>query len=545
MIHSKLLTFVLIAFSAFAIENSFAQSELAAEPFTVLVAGGGEYARCGPSRDYYQTDPLRHRQRLQVYMETKDGWLGIKPLSNSYCWIPADTVKLNESEQTGTIIEDRTVVWIGSHSERQSKHQWQVKLAEGELVTIIGQSNRQGPDGTQLWYRIVPPSGEYRWVHRDQVMIEDAVLVSDDETTTIDSTTIDAGSQPTMAMSDANLPAGEETLADAMKRDGLIAIFGFNRRQRTVDVAASPIASTSSSAAKSFAPTPVAGMVGSGLAAQPTRPNIGATIPAVPALNPIQQASFLQNSQQPTGWQGRPELDRSAPDRTTPLRGEPTALAAGISNSTIATPRPEASGHGSGNLTYPTDISAEQIAQVQSQVQGANLDQLVVILSGLMARGASAVETQPIIVAARNLASSSPALTEPANRLADRADQYAQLAMRRQATTLSRQRSVTGIPPTPTAMTGPQSILGAVQSRVPADVTVSGRLVPVYSVRADSPSYALTDTFGRTVAYVASSPGINLRTYINTNVTLSGRQMQHSGLDRPVVVANSAVQKAE
>ena len=70
----------------------------------------------------------------------------------------ADTVEMDSEGDSGTIIEDRTVAWIGTHLGRARTYRWQVQLAKGEPVTVIGKSEREGPDGPQLWYRIVPPS---------------------------------------------------------------------------------------------------------------------------------------------------------------------------------------------------------------------------------------------------------------------------------------------------------------------------------------------------------------------------------------------------
>ncbi len=42
---------------------------------------------------------------------------------------------------------------------------------------MIGKSEREGPDGPQRWYRVVPPSGEYRWVRREQVVDSSEKLV--------------------------------------------------------------------------------------------------------------------------------------------------------------------------------------------------------------------------------------------------------------------------------------------------------------------------------------------------------------------------------
>ncbi len=149
--------------------DTLADEGLGSEPYSVFVAYEEAHARCGPATEYYRTDPLRHGQELQVYVQTEDGWLGVRPPENSFCWLPATAVKTSNRGQAGVVIEDRSVAWIGTHLGRAKRYRWQVQLAEGEPVTIIGRSERDGPDGPQLWYRIVPPSGEFRWVHRNQV----------------------------------------------------------------------------------------------------------------------------------------------------------------------------------------------------------------------------------------------------------------------------------------------------------------------------------------------------------------------------------------
>ena len=168
---------LLLALACLETRSASAQSDLAFEPYSVYVAQEEAFARCGPSGEYYRTDPLRHGQSLQVYAETEDGWLGIRPPDDSFCWIPAETVEM-DSDDTGTVIEDRTVAWIGTHLGRARTYRWQVQLAKSEPVTVLGRSEREGPDGPQLWYRIVPPSGEFRWVHRDQVVTSSEELVA-------------------------------------------------------------------------------------------------------------------------------------------------------------------------------------------------------------------------------------------------------------------------------------------------------------------------------------------------------------------------------
>lgn len=155
-----------------------AQDNLSFDPYPVFIAQENAYTRCGPSEEFYRTDPLRHGQELMVYAETDDGWLGVRPPDGSFCWIPAETADMDDGGETGTIVEDRTVAWIGTHLGRALKYRWQVQLANGEPITVIGRSEREGPDGPQLWYRIVPPSGEYRWVHRDQIVSSGEELVA-------------------------------------------------------------------------------------------------------------------------------------------------------------------------------------------------------------------------------------------------------------------------------------------------------------------------------------------------------------------------------
>ncbi|TWU01915.1 hypothetical protein Pla100_16510 [Neorhodopirellula pilleata] len=165
------------------------------DPYLVFVAEETAHLRCGPSGEYYRTDPLRHGQELEVYVETAEGWLGVRPTDDSFCWIPAETVKLlneQDADSRGVIrptaiagkavqaevIENKTVAWIGTNLGRARRYRWQVQLGEGEIVTILGSSERDGPDGPQIWYRIVPPSGEFRWIHRSQTVTTAEELIA-------------------------------------------------------------------------------------------------------------------------------------------------------------------------------------------------------------------------------------------------------------------------------------------------------------------------------------------------------------------------------
>ncbi len=158
-------------------DGTTAHGEETYEPYDVYVDQDEVVARCGPGGDFYRTDPLRHGQRLEVYLETPDGWLGVRPPDNSFCWVPADAVALDRSGNLGSVSEAGTLAWIGTHLGKARKYMWQVQLSKGEEVTVLGRAEREGPDGPQMWYRISPPAGEFRWVHRDQVVDNPEMLL--------------------------------------------------------------------------------------------------------------------------------------------------------------------------------------------------------------------------------------------------------------------------------------------------------------------------------------------------------------------------------
>src|SRR6056297_1818014 len=117
------------------------------EPYRAFVAREGEFTRCGPAGEFYQADPLRAGEEVEVYLETEDGWLGIRPPENSFCWIQSDQIRVDEDATTGTVIDAAAVAWIGTHLGRAKTYRWQVRLERGETVTIIGTARRQGPEG--------------------------------------------------------------------------------------------------------------------------------------------------------------------------------------------------------------------------------------------------------------------------------------------------------------------------------------------------------------------------------------------------------------
>ena len=126
--------------------------------------------RSGPAEMYYATSILLSGASIDVYMETSDGWSGIRPPSGSHDWIPSNIAYLLPGGKTAEIVEDKSPAWVGSDSANVSEFMWQTELAKSQQVQVLGEELQMTDDGKkQLWYRIAPPQGEFRWVKTSQL----------------------------------------------------------------------------------------------------------------------------------------------------------------------------------------------------------------------------------------------------------------------------------------------------------------------------------------------------------------------------------------
>lgn len=578
----KLMTLCLLALLGAAevrAENSVLvdQTDLTFEPYSIYVAVPKAYARCGPADDYYRTDPLRQGQELEVFAETDDGWLGIRPPKESFCWVPAETVEKNSDQASGVIIEDRTVAWIGTHLGRARTYRWQVQLAEGEPVTVIGKSERDGPDGPQLWYRIVPPSGEYRWIHRDQIVNSSEELVA---------LMRGAGPQDNLKVFPRDRPAEYER-AVAVSRPDPSGKAG-NPADPEQGVGESVLARDTPGIAQEVSETAA---IGSGLA-----DDWRASDHQSPTDRAISRTSSHQDSVVSIGNLGRPRLvdinaTPAAPDSdqqpvdsnwvaaTAPDRsrnsslGTPASLLApapvpaygifparGFGNPTESV-MPASAQQVLPNRVIPaakklTYVSAERLTQIENETRQADIEQLGLIFSRLMAARATAAEAAPVARAAYRLAGSTtdPLASGRARMLSERVEQYRQVAHRRDGEVIIRNHGLPAsnnssypvLPASHVAPTVPASnagplYQGAAQSEASRVVNATGYLVQVYSARTHSPPFALTDNSGRTIAYVTPIPGVNLRPHLNHRVSVFGNRGFLKGLGTPHLLATQAV----
>lgn len=646
------------------------------DPYFVFVAEESAHLRCGPAGEYYRTDPLRHGQELEVYVETGDDWLGVRPTGDSFCWVPAGATRLLPAEDTARgektdallaeITEDKTVAWIGTNLGRARRYRWQVQLGEGETVTVLGRSERDGPDGPQTWYRIVPPSGEFRWIHRDQVVTTAEELLVAMKTTSGEGSIdfLPAGPSHVTAKTDQrksklrrvsddqpyreDLPAEsaqsrQESIAEIRRLDEIernIEARARSRLERTGRQADDEVASddpqpshgdmsqstggAGAASQQSGAHRPVRSFskrvadglsalvggpkeevaqgqpstassrrlpelvpIGSGLAASTPSQTPTPPVPNDPAAQAAPQESLAPEQLSNTPKATAPPTE--APSAKLVAATEHPELRSGQSQVAIlSTPRLVTRSAGDSvslksmtgsppALAPPAKtrtITPAQLEEVGRSVAGANRQSLPLIMSSLMARGASAPEIRLVADAAQAFSM---------HQLAQRAREYEALARRRDGDTVvaggtyatptpspvgnSMPSPVARSMPSPARLSPPPSFAGADSQGENAPVGTSptqpvapvtylqegsddaeqppagapsGVLVEVYSADPDRPPYAITDRGGKTLAYVTPAPGLELRKHLGSEVQVHGERGFLQGLDTPHILATQA-----
>jgi hypothetical protein len=126
----------------------------------------------GPGENYYATDTLAQGEIVNVYRENPGGWLGIRPPQDSFSWVFARHVKRLENG-LAEVEKNDVPSRIGSRLSDQ-RNAVQIRLKKGEVVEIVGEQTIDG----QLWYKIAPPAGEFRWIQARHVARADQPSVA-------------------------------------------------------------------------------------------------------------------------------------------------------------------------------------------------------------------------------------------------------------------------------------------------------------------------------------------------------------------------------
>lgn len=147
--------------------GSFAADE---SPYGAVVLEQGAEVRAGPGRRFYVTQELEPGTHVEVYRRDAGDWLAIRPPEGSFSWIPQADLEMTEEPGIAEVIAPEARSWLGSRAERIREHKSHVTLSAGERVEVLGKKQVEGAEGkTELWLKIAPPAGEFRWVHSRQV----------------------------------------------------------------------------------------------------------------------------------------------------------------------------------------------------------------------------------------------------------------------------------------------------------------------------------------------------------------------------------------
>ncbi|HEX3999494.1 MAG TPA: SH3 domain-containing protein [Pirellulales bacterium] len=132
-------------------------------PYTAYVSIDDAYVRSGAGKRYYPTDKLVRGDAVEVYRQDPGGWLAIRPPRKSFSWVPADVLQPTKNH-LAIVAGDRVASHVGSRLN-ESRGVVQVRLERGEEVEIVAAEPLTINGQQELWCKIAPPSGEFRWIY--------------------------------------------------------------------------------------------------------------------------------------------------------------------------------------------------------------------------------------------------------------------------------------------------------------------------------------------------------------------------------------------
>mgnify|MGYP001209315794 FL=1 len=142
-------------------------------PYKAQVIHQGALLRSGPGQEYYPTEVLKAGQIVEVYRHEADGWCAIRPPEGSFSWVFTRYLELG-ADGLARAKEDQVPVVVGSRL-KNLQDVIQVHLKQGELVELLEEDTDPQRIAKQVWCKIAPPSGEFRWVWGQDIRPVDAV----------------------------------------------------------------------------------------------------------------------------------------------------------------------------------------------------------------------------------------------------------------------------------------------------------------------------------------------------------------------------------
>jgi hypothetical protein len=152
------LVFVLCFVPNFAIITAMAE-----EPYIAVITTDWTTVYGGPGSGYYPTSQLRIGDKVEVHF-VQGEWCAIRPPIGSFSWVSAHFVDCGTGN-VGTVLAEGLASRIGSDFSDDCDTV-QVKLKKGESILILERREMPENPASPVWLKIVPPCGEFRWIHR-------------------------------------------------------------------------------------------------------------------------------------------------------------------------------------------------------------------------------------------------------------------------------------------------------------------------------------------------------------------------------------------
>ncbi|MEZ6118030.1 MAG: hypothetical protein R3C28_15865 [Pirellulaceae bacterium] len=136
-------------------------------PYMAYVKDAVGIVRSGPGEKFYETDELPAGSAVEIYKHRDGQWCAIRPPQSSFSLVQAKDVAVTDNPQVLRVISSNAITRVGSN-ESDAHNVAYVKLHQGELLSVLDKIIlTNNSDESQLWYKVAPPSGEFRWIHKD------------------------------------------------------------------------------------------------------------------------------------------------------------------------------------------------------------------------------------------------------------------------------------------------------------------------------------------------------------------------------------------
>ena len=535
--------------------------------------------RCGPGSDYYPTDVLSKGTAVEVYIETDDGWSGIRPPSGSHNWVQADALYLMPGGRVAEVSADNAPAWIGSDAVKAEKLLYQTQLQKTQTVAILGEAYRAQGDEQKLWFRIAPPQGEFRWIKSSMIGV---TPVPKETPPPKETTELPKSEQPKQIASTKTSPVAQATYQEPDESKLAWSDEADQTRLVEQEIQREQQQAQQSILSKAPASNPKTRIAQA--PPQKARPKAPQKVQpsAQPKSDPWQLIHQRQVGPQetdsmnhilgifgmslvdPNSIEGHPQQGRAKQPR--PRQSNPAANYRSMPNALGAITQPSAASAIAGidslpkpsgrysqrrysdliyapqdsfadrpspllpehepdvSTAYSTDASPDNLESFQTpQIQDA-INQLSIIVS----RPAEQWNLSPLRDSAKMWIErgETPLMRGEARLLLDRIERFESV----------RQRS------SMTPLTPPTNYSEAVPLQRPSSESeLSGWLVAVHTSLPGQPEFALTDDLGNVKAYVRPTTGLNLRRYVQQPVTVFGPQGFLPNLNAKQVVADRVV----